>query len=55
MCSDNYAHAADLTLADRVLEKTGVDVGRCNVGKYLVCKDGPVFTFAQLQDMPQEY
>ncbi|MBN2345335.1 MAG: FAD/NAD(P)-binding protein [Candidatus Aminicenantes bacterium] len=29
--------------------------GRCNVGKHFVCKDGPVFTFAQLQEMPQEY
>ncbi|MBN2383859.1 FAD/NAD(P)-binding protein [bacterium] len=29
--------------------------GRCNVGKYFVCKDGPVFTYAQLQDLPPEY
>ena len=29
--------------------------GRCNIGKYYVCKDGPVFTFAQLKEMPQEY
>lgn len=29
--------------------------GRCNVGKYFVCKDGPVFTLAQLDAMPAEY
>jgi sulfhydrogenase subunit gamma (sulfur reductase) len=29
--------------------------GRCNVGKYYVCKDGPVFTYAQLKDLPAEY
>jgi len=26
--------------------------GHCRLGKYYVCKDGPVFTFAQLKDMP---
>ena len=29
--------------------------GRCNVGKYYVCKDGPVFTLAQLKELPPEY
>ena len=29
--------------------------GRCNVGKVYVCKDGPIFTRAQLRDMPDEY
>ncbi len=29
--------------------------GRCNVGKTYVCKDGPVFTAAQLAQMPNEY
>ncbi len=29
--------------------------GRCNVGKYYVCKDGPVFTLAQLNQLPPEY
>lgn len=29
--------------------------GRCNVGKTYVCKDGPVFTAAQLAEMPNEY
>lgn len=29
--------------------------GRCNVGKFYVCKDGPVFTLSQLNNMPAEY
>jgi NAD(P)H-flavin reductase len=29
--------------------------GRCNIGNKYVCKDGPVFTLAQLQTMPKEY
>lgn len=42
------------TLENRM--KCGVGkCGRCNVGKYYVCKDGPVFTKAQLNDMPPEF
>ena len=29
--------------------------GRCNIGHKYVCKDGPVFSFAQLQKLPSEY
>ncbi len=29
--------------------------GRCNVGKTYVCKDGPVFTAAELAKLPAEY
>lgn len=29
--------------------------GRCNVGKIFVCKDGPVFTYEELQTLPEEY
>ncbi len=36
--------------------KCGIGMcGRCNVGAEFVCKDGPVFTLAQLHDMPKEY
>lgn len=42
------------TLENRM--KCGVGkCGRCNVGKHYVCKDGPVFTLAQLNEMPAEY
>jgi sulfhydrogenase subunit gamma (sulfur reductase) len=29
--------------------------GRCNIGPYYVCKDGPVFSYAQLEGLPKEY
>jgi sulfhydrogenase subunit gamma (sulfur reductase) len=42
------------TLENRM--KCGIGkCGRCNVGKYFVCKDGPVFTFAQVKELPPEY
>jgi sulfhydrogenase subunit gamma (sulfur reductase) len=42
------------TLENRM--KCGIGkCGRCNVGKYFVCKDGPVFTFSQLKELPPEY
>lgn len=29
--------------------------GRCNIGPYYVCKDGPVFSLAELEGLPNEY
>lgn len=29
--------------------------GRCNIGKHYVCKDGPVYSWAELKTLPQEY
>jgi len=29
--------------------------GRCNIGSKYVCKDGPVFTYKELQNLPKEY
>lgn len=29
--------------------------GRCNIGSKYVCLDGPVFTYEQLKQLPQEY
>lgn len=29
--------------------------GRCNIGKHYVCKDGPVYSWAELKKLPQEY
>ena len=29
--------------------------GRCNIGDKFVCKDGPVFRFDQLDELPDEY
>lgn len=36
--------------------KCGVGIcGRCNIGTEYVCKDGPVFTQAELGELPNEY
>ena len=29
--------------------------GRCNIGPTYVCKDGPVFTAAEIRELPQEF
>ena len=29
--------------------------GRCNIGNVYVCKDGPVFTYEQIRNLPQEF
>jgi len=35
--------------------KCGVGIcGRCNIGTSYVCKDGPVYTYAQLKQLPSE-
>jgi len=48
------ADAIYTTLENRM--KCGIGkCGRCNVGKIYVCKDGPVFTYTQLQALPPEY
>jgi NAD(P)H-flavin reductase len=42
------------TLENRM--KCGVGkCGHCTVGPVYVCKDGPVFTYEQLQQLPAEY
>jgi sulfhydrogenase subunit gamma (sulfur reductase) len=36
--------------------KCGIGMcGRCNIGTEYVCKDGPVFTFERLSQLPNEY
>jgi NAD(P)H-flavin reductase len=43
-----------LSLENRM--KCGIGLcGRCNVGPYYVCKDGPVFSKAQLDQLPPDY
>lgn len=42
------------TLENRM--KCGIGkCGRCNVGPFYVCKDGPVLTFDKIQALPEEY
>jgi NAD(P)H-flavin reductase len=36
--------------------KCGVRLcGRCNIGRVFVCKDGPVFTWAQVEALPRDF
>ena len=36
--------------------KCGVGTcGRCNIGSRYVCRHGPVFTYEQMQDLPNEF
>jgi NAD(P)H-flavin reductase len=36
--------------------KCGIGIcGRCNIGDQYVCKEGPVFSLAQLKELPPEY
>ncbi|MGB4616587.1 MAG: heterodisulfide reductase subunit F, partial [Dethiobacteria bacterium] len=42
------------TLENRM--KCGIGkCGRCNAGPLYVCKDGPVFTYAQLKEVPEAF
>jgi NAD(P)H-flavin reductase len=54
---DNLGYGHDhiiMSLENRM--KCGIGMcGRCNIGRHFVCKDGPVFTLAQLNSMPKEY
>ncbi len=43
-----------LSLENRM--KCGIGMcGRCNIGEKFVCKDGPVFSLAQLRELPPDY
>ena len=54
---DKYGWTGDqiiMSLENRM--KCGIGIcGRCNVGPHYVCKDGPVFTKAELDELPREY
>ncbi len=51
----DYAHDhIIMSLENRM--KCGIGIcGHCNIGRHFVCKDGPVFTLNQLNNMPKEY
>ena len=50
-----YSHD-DIIMSLENRMKCGLGIcGRCNVGPEYVCKDGPVFTLTQLNQLPKEY
>jgi sulfhydrogenase subunit gamma (sulfur reductase) len=48
--------AEKIILSLEMRMKCGIGMcGRCNIGDQYVCKDGPVFSLAQLKQLPPEY
>lgn len=49
-----YAHDHIVNSLEKRM-KCGIGIcGRCNIGEQFVCKDGPVFTLEQLNNLPNE-
>ncbi|WP_018125744.1 FAD/NAD(P)-binding protein [Desulfovibrio oxyclinae] len=49
-----FAHEDIITTLEKRM-KCGVGIcGRCNIGTKYVCADGPVFTYAELKELPNE-
>jgi NAD(P)H-flavin reductase len=49
-------HPEQIIMSLEMRMKCGIGIcGRCNIGDRYVCKDGPVFSLAQLNELPQEY
>jgi len=50
-----YSHDNILTALEMRM-KCGIGMcGRCNIGEFFVCKDGPVFDMATLNELPKEW
>ena len=48
-------HHHSLKDRNRTMECGIGKCGRCNIGDKFVCKDGPVFRFDELSELPDEY
>jgi NAD(P)H-flavin reductase len=48
-----FSPSAIITSLERKMTCGIGKCGRCNVGLYYVCKDGPVFTYEQIKDIPE--
>ena len=50
-----YTHDQVVTTMENKM-KCGLGLcGRCNIGRVFVCKDGPVFTWAQVRALPKDF
>ena len=50
----HFADEQIITTLERRM-KCGIGIcGRCNIGGQFVCVDGPVFSYAELQKLPNE-
>lgn len=46
----------DILLSLEMRMKCGIGkCGRCNIGSKFVCRDGPIFTYKELQTLPKDY
>jgi hypothetical protein len=53
---ENYFEKTQVYTTMELRMKCGVGkCGRCNIGDKYVCKDGPVFRFDELDELPDEY
>jgi len=50
-----YGHEQVVTTLENRLKCGYGQCGRCNVGRVYVCRDGPVFTWAQVRALPSDY
>jgi len=50
-----YGHDQVVTTLENRMKCGYGQCGRCNVGRYYVCRDGPVFTWAQVRALPADY
>jgi len=51
----NFADAQIYTTLENRMKCGFGKCGRCNVGSFYVCKDGPVFSYATLKDIPEAF
>jgi NAD(P)H-flavin reductase len=50
-----YPHQSVVTTLENKM-KCGLGLcGRCNVGRFFVCTDGPVISWAKLRTLPQDF
>jgi NAD(P)H-flavin reductase len=50
-----FGHDQVVTTLENKMKCGYGQCGRCNVGHVYVCKDGPVFTWAQVRALPKDY
>ena len=54
-CTQGFAREQVYTTMELKMKCALGKCGRCNIGNKYVCKDGPVFRFDQLDELPDEY
>jgi NAD(P)H-flavin reductase len=50
-----YAHDQVVTTMENKMKCGLGQCGRCNIGRVFVCRDGPVFTWAEVRALPKDF